>query len=205
MDRITRIKNLLFYPNTFFSEITKEKENLTWPAVIVMFGGISTVISAIISTAFSHPSSVNSAFVNLSTALTNSYIFNFIIPFVMWAVASVAIYAISRRFSGRGSLKATFQNIGYGTLPTSLFWALSYFLTTITILTQTPITSFPDNPFVHASIVFGMISPVFFVWSWYLWVCGARQTHEIPLKNAILAVAFAVVLQGTANLAGLYF
>lgn len=199
------IKNLLFQPDTFFSEITKEKENLTWPAVIVLLGGITTIVGAVIYAGNSHPFSVNSAVVGFETSFSYSFVFNFVFPLVFWAVASVSMYAVARKYSGSGSLKATFQNTGYGTFPVSALSALIQVQTILGIsaIAQTPNFTFTDHPLFILSIFLGSIFPLFILWSCYLWVCSVRQTHRIPTGKAIIAVVCAFVILVIVNLIGL--
>jgi hypothetical protein len=40
-----------------------------------------------------------------------------------------------------------------------------------------------------------MISFVFDIWTWYLWVDGTMHAHMLPREKAMIAVAVAIVLQ----------
>jgi hypothetical protein len=208
MSFITKIINLLFRPDTFFSQITKEKENLFLPVIIVLLGVISSILSSIITLAFSPHSSFDTAFASFIYFPMTTTIFNhFFIPLLFWAIASISIYTLSKIFSGTGSLKVTFQNTGYSVLPIALCSALVLLLTRITMIAieQTGDTSFmayTNHPLSLLSLFFLRAFPLFFVWSGYLCIYGTMHAHRVTMVKAIVAVAFGFLMVFLVNIIG---
>jgi len=205
-----KILNLLFRPNTFFSQISKEKENLFLPAIIVLLVPITALFVSIFYVISSNPSSFDTVLGKLYYSLTLNFPFLYLGPLLFWAVASISIYATSRMFSGTGSLKVTFQNTGYSILPIALNIALIEFLTKITMIAieqtgDSAFTAFTNHPLGHLSIILGSYQVFlgFMLWSGYLCVRGTVHAHQIPWVKAIIAVGFGFFMVFLLNLIGM--
>ncbi|MDO9326592.1 MAG: Yip1 family protein [Methanoregula sp.] len=183
---------MLFSPDVFFTEITKEKENIIWPFIIAMLGGIGMIVSSVFHTVSYHPDSLDSALKIFLFSISFQYVF--VVPLLMWAVVSVTIYAVSKVFSGTGSLIATFRNTGYGMLPMNLYGLGFYLLATGAFIAFGEIPGYTDNPVSRMMNVLNVIGLAFVFWSGYLWVVGTEKSCNLPRKTAMIPVACAVLL-----------
>lgn len=155
------------------------------------------IVSSVFHIVFSHPDSLDSALTTFLFSISNQYVF--LVPLLMWAVVSVTIYAVSKVFSGTGSLIATFRNTGYGMLPMSLYTGVFYLLTTWTVIVFGEFPMYADIPPVRLLKVLGYLGLVFLVWNWYLWVVGTEKSHNISRTRAIIPVACAVLIEGVVT------
>ncbi|MDO9323934.1 MAG: Yip1 family protein [Methanoregula sp.] len=176
MSFIAKIKDLLFHPDAFFAPLEDKEPNLILPILIVMLTGIGSVMAFGILMFLTGPAAGRSILETL-TMLPTSYpiLSAFIIPFLLWAVTSVSIYLVSRKVSGTGSLKTTFQNVGYGTLPTALYGAI-FEIMFITLNSVSPPTEGGSFTFVMIFWMLSLSPIVFMLWSWYLWVAPCMHT-----------------------------
>jgi hypothetical protein len=166
-----KLKNLVFHPDTFFSEITSEWRNLLIPCVFVAIMGLSGVW---LLWRFSFGYSLFSIVEIMS------------LPFILWVIVTLAIFCTARVFSGNGSLFATLRNIGYGTFPLTLAVAGSVRIIAI-------INGSPSTPAEYSLLIFlsWIVLPL---WSFYLWYCGIRHAHQLSRMKAAISVGSVAVL-----------
>jgi hypothetical protein len=176
------LKDLLFYPDTFFKNIAQEKVNLI-PPLIIVAGGCALSLSGIIYCPlyFGKPFDL--------TSISPMIVYYVLWPFFDWVLVSGVIYLFSRLFSNAGSLFATLQNEGYGMLP----WVISYFISVVpmTLLYEKShfYTSFWCSPWTISAIMF--YAALF--WSCCLWVYAIKHTCQIPLRKATVVVVIAIM------------
>jgi hypothetical protein len=191
------LRKLLFSPAVFFAEIAQETESLIWPFLIAMLGGIGMIASSVFYTVFLHTGSRDSALASFSATLSNHYVF--MVPLIMWVIVSVTIFAVSRGFSGTGSLVSTFRNTGYGMLPVNLYTGGFEVLTSWFMIIFGEFPRYAEIPPARFLRVLGLLWLVFLVWTWCLWVVGTEKSHNISRTRAIIPVACAVLVEGVVT------
>lgn len=207
MKIITNIIDLLFRPDTFFSRISQENESLLVPALIVLLGSITTIVTAIIySVSFPNPS-FDATIAGFSSRIALDFPYKILGSLLFWATASVSIYAVSKLFSGTGSLKCTFQNIGYSVLPIALCASLRELLGTLAMITLKQsggysLEAYTNNPFGNLSTFLSSndIFLVLVLWTGYLCVRGIMNAHRIPMSKAIVAIIIGFIMVIFVNL-----
>ena len=108
------LKDLVFYPETFFEEIEYQNKNLFFPfAFVAIIATIGIMDFLLFATHYTFDFSD----VGFSS---DSVIGLLVIPFITWALVTLVIFTFARAFSGDGSLPATFQNIGFGMFPLAI-------------------------------------------------------------------------------------
>jgi hypothetical protein len=204
-----KIKELLFHPDTFFVQAAEFQgilRGLVLPAVIVLMSGISILLGAVLFAACKQPpSSEYSIIDSIARTLQLSGFFSFIFPIIIWILATLIMYAASRKLSGSGTVMATFQNTGYAMLPTSIHGFASNLLTVLMMIVLPQDGSVPSFLAFAPVVILSSLGPVFILWSGYLWVCSIIHTHRISVGNAIIAVGAAAIVIGLVYLAGLAF
>jgi hypothetical protein len=165
------LKNLLFHPNTFFSEITFEWKNLLIPCVFVALMGLSGVWL-------------------LWTFSTGYSLFSIVemmsLPFILWIIVSLVIFGTARVFSGTGSLFVTIQNIGFGTFPLTL--AVVGSLRIIAVINGSPST---PADYSLLPVLSWFVLPF---WSFYLWYYGIMHAHHLSRMKAAVSVSAVIIL-----------
>ncbi len=185
---LSRVKELLFFPDTFFGQVTREKENLTPPVVIVGIAGVLNCISIAIL--------LLTAGDYLILLLPMAVTWSLAQPFLTWVIFSLVLQVLSNRYSGTGTFRLTLQNVGYGMLP----WALSHIfslLTTLFIISNPKPAlntmqslSFPNGTLV----IFSVLAAALMLWTGYLWVYGIMHAQRIPKGKAVISVVVLLVL-----------
>jgi hypothetical protein len=190
------IKDLILHPDAFFSRVTQEKVNLIPPLVIVGAGVVINIIMVLLFFIAPSKSGYSVDFL-ISGGLQRDVLMVFIvhsifIPFGLWGSVSIAAYSISRVFSGRGSLYATIQNVGYGLLP----WTLSI-VVPVVLFAYKFSTSNSFGPYsgiwLTDPYTCCIIGWVVLIWISYLWIFAIRHTHQVSLKKAIVVIVISVV------------
>ncbi len=194
MTFLSKMKDLLFHPDAFFTRLENEEINLVPPVLIVLLTGIGLAVTFAIQVYSTGPVAGRSEDEVLMLLLTSYPVISaFIIPVLMWVVASVAICLVARIVSGTGSLVMTFQNIGYGLFPSALYNAVNPLLVfaLIPVTMGSSLSGFAMVPMLFLALV----SMIVTVWTFCLWVFGAMHAQRIPMGKAILAVAAAFLFQ----------
>lgn len=154
------------------------------------------IIKTIYFVVISHPGSPESILTMVLTSVLRDYVYIFVVPLLMWIIASVTIYGVSRAFSGSGSLISAFRTTGYGMLPMNLYGLGLYLLTIGAFIAIGEVPGYSDNPVSRMMNVLNVIGLVFVFWSGYLWVVGTEKSYNLPRKTAIIPVACAFLLDG---------
>jgi hypothetical protein len=181
-----KLKELLIYPDVFFTQITKEKIDLTLPALIVLIGSMVGLIGSFIVSDFLN--TVESR--HLIVVLTPENFFIILLkPFLAWFLLTCTFYGLSRLWKETGSFIATLQNTGYGALPLTI-------LTIIPILNGIFVNSNVNLPQVVGYIIviiLDLLTILFILWSGYLWTYAMERTHAIEHEKAIASAAITVI------------
>lgn len=190
------ISELIIHPDAFFARITKEKTSLIPPLVIVLAGACINIVGTFLLLALSRSlSSGKFEELNYVSTLTYYLIVFAIVPLLDWGILSVGFCCISHMISGKGSLKATFQNAGYGMLPWTILAALSagYMIIFSCIHHLFPFVPITAAGSTHTVICF-LIDFGFFLWVLYLWILAAKYTHEFTFRKAAGVTVIPVIL-----------
>ena len=194
MTFFTKLNDLLFRPDAFFSRLEQEEVNLVPPVLIVMLSGIGALVTVSLAMILSGSFAGRSEEEILVMLFTSSpFMLAFIYQVIMWIVASVSVWLVAGKLSGTGTLTATLQNIGYGMLPTMIYTVISQVLVMATIAT-TGETSY-SGMMAGAGLMLLALSLVITIWTWYLWVLGIVHAHHITREKAIVAVIIVIVVQ----------
>ncbi|MCK9579211.1 MAG: YIP1 family protein [Methanoregula sp.] len=190
----TKITDLLFHPDTFFTRLENEETNLVLPILIVLLNGVGLAVAFAAQVLLTVPVAGRTDDEILITLVTSSQVISaFIIPFIMWVVASISIRLIPRILSGTGCLKTTFQNRGYGLFPSALYNAVNpllvFAIIPVTIGNIAP--RLATLPLLFLALVSGVVT----LWTWYLWICGTLHAQRITSVNAFIAVTVATIIQ----------
>jgi hypothetical protein len=189
------INNLLLHPDAFFAHITGERDNLVPPLAIV---GVSAAVSFTVMI-------IGTLLVSNSLDVTTIPIlfeWFFVLPFIAWGIFSGVLFLISFLFSGKGSLIATLQNVGYGVLPLALINPVTVLGRLLFFRTSHVVYStLYYNPQFFSIVVFLLL----FLWSCYLWVYAIKHTHKFSVKRSIAAVIVSVVIVFIVELYGPLF
>jgi hypothetical protein len=182
-----KVKELLFHPDVFFEQKTKEKIDLLLPAIIVLIGSLVGIIASfVVSTVLN---SIESRHIMVILTPEN-FLIILLKPFIAWFLLAGLLYCFCRLWSGNGTFIATLQNTGYGALP-------------LTILTIIPIinaifinlnVNMPQMLGYGIVIILDLLTVVFILWSGYLWTYAMERTHEIEHEKAIASAAIVVLL-----------
>ncbi len=180
---IVAVRDLLFYPDTFFTRTVREEVNLVPAAIIVGAGCLATLAGIAVRIQFAGDYT--------GMAVLMIIVRYCILPFIEWGILSGLLFGISRLFSGSGSLAGTLQNTGYGMLPWTLSTIAGFFVTLL-FFRKSPVvyTSMLHTPQFIAVAIFLL----FFFWSCCLWVYAVKHTHRIPVQKASVAVFLSVMV-----------
>jgi hypothetical protein len=175
-------KDLLFHPDVFFAQVSKEKAGLVWPLIIVAIGGIVSFAGAV----FLSPAATEPV-----TQYSITFLSLLAVALATWIIISTGLFLISKAFAGTGSYLVTLQNTGYGMLP----FAFSSAVTFISVAAITGnMASFSSVPNIVFSAVIYVEQLVFTLWAAYLWVCGTRNAHGLPTPLAVATVVIVVAI-----------
>jgi hypothetical protein len=185
---LSRVKDLLFSPDTFFAQVTTEKEDLNPPIAIIGIAGALNCISMAIL--------LLTAGDYLILLLPMAVIWSLAQPFLTWVIFSLVLHVLSNRYSGTGTFRLTLQNVGYGMLP----WAVSHIFSPLTTLfiignPKTAINTIQSLSSPNGTLViFSALAAALMLWTGYLWVYGIMHARQIPKCKAVIAVVILLVL-----------
>ena len=181
------LKELLFSPDAFFAQKTKEKIDLLIPAIIILIGSMVGLIASFVVSDFLNIVELR----HISVILTpENFLFILLRPFIAWFLLAGILYCFCRLWSGTGTFIATLQNTGYGALPLTI-------LTIIPIINAIFINSNVNIPQILGYaivIILDLLTIIFILWSGYLWTYAMERTHEIEHDKAIASAAIVVLL-----------
>jgi len=206
MEATTR--DLLLRPDSYFKDLMKRGESLKIPLIIILVGGIlgafnAYQVSGLTGQMFSQAMSGMGGIVTIMGALAG-----FVMFFLLWAIYSGIVFAISMAFKGTGSFKRTLEVMGLGMIPQVFGAAVTLLLSFYYLpLVEVPrVTSLQDPAVVQAAVQQLMNDPamrqltlvstavgiLFLLWSANIWIFGVRHARNLSLRHAILAVAIPV-------------
>ena len=174
------LKNLVFHPGTFFAGITYERKYFIIPILFVLLSGIFGALDFLL-----FATNYRFDFSNLTYA-PQAVFGQIVYPFLVWATVTLVIFAVARAFSGIGSFTVTFQNIGFGMFPPAIAAAVRLLFSVLFHANTVDMI-----PYAILLVLLWVCS----IWSWYLWFCAARHTHDISRGKAAIAIAVVVLLQ----------
>lgn len=193
------MKDLFVDPDAYFRSITDSDLKTPFFAVSVL-----TVIGLLTSGIYAHrmtlqlPGSVGN--VLLVTALISGGITAVILPFVGWVFFSGSLHTVASRYTDTKEFRRTVSFVGYGFIPLVIFRVV-YSLGVVTAVLSTPAPETADaiqqfDAQVSAHPYFTTVewlTPVFFVWTAFLWIFAIKQAHDLDTRQAVKVVGFVVV------------
>lgn len=203
MDNLN-LNNLLFDPNSFFEEKSRNNVDFKYPVLIIFVIAIISMASTFL---------VMNQLSGLFPSDTSSYISTAAIAFGIvggllgtffyWFILTVIFYSISYVFDSKGSFKRTLEFVGYGFVP-QIFSGLigvviTYWLTASVdfssqdpeLITESITQMFSNNPLFYVSQAVGILCILL---SAYIWVFALLHARNLSFKNAALTVGIPVGL-----------
>lgn len=198
------LNNLLFDPNSFFREKSRNNVDFKYPVLIILVIAIIAMVSSfLVMKQFSgmFPSDMGS-YVS-AAAIAFGIVGGLFGTFFYWFILTVIFYSISYVFDSKGSFKRTFEFVGYGFAP-QIFSGLigiviTYWLTASVdfssqdpeLITETITQMYSNNPLFYASQAVGIL---FLLLSAYIWVFALLHARNLSIKNAALTVGIPIGL-----------
>ncbi len=198
------MKDLLFNPNLFFSEKSKNEVSFKYPTLIVFIYSIISVVQVfLIMNKMKEilPSDGDSF---MSTVITlGSVIGGLFGTFAYWIILTGIFYLISFLFNSEGPFKRALEFVGYGFAP-QIFGGIAnlfvvyYLLPSIPVSSQNPqlfsesfAQALANNPFSFTVEIFAILC---FLLSANIWVFALVHARNMSTKNAILTIGVPVGL-----------
>jgi hypothetical protein len=203
---------ILINPGAFFAELKgEEEENLKWPLLIVLLGGIAAAGYGYL---FGEVTAkmMEGALPGIGALVTISSAIGALIGvFIFWLIWTVVVFAISMAFKGQGSFKRTLQVIGYGYLPQvigsiiTVIVAFEYIPRIVVpyvtaAMMQDPVamqgvtTALMHDPaMLEMTQITSIIAMVFLLWSANIWIFGLQKARSLSPMNAALCVGIPVI------------
>jgi hypothetical protein len=206
------LPSLLFHPDIFFSERTKEPGDLKIPGAIVFIGAIvaaagSYVLSGIYKGLFTAAAGEGMASI-LGIFGAVSAFFAFIV--LWWVVFCGIFYLLSMAFAGSGSFRRTLEFTGYGLVPIIIgsFFSLLLSLYYLPMINVPAISTIQDPAAVQRVMsgivqdpafreftqVSAVLSAIFLIWSANLWIFAIKHARALSFRNAIIVVLIPVAI-----------
>jgi hypothetical protein len=188
------MKDLLFNPNLFFSEKSKNEVNLKYPVLIMLVNCIIQIglFSVVINqTRGSLPSNANSF---TSIMIFFIAIIALIGTFGLWIILTGIFYLISSVFNSKGSFKRTLEFVGYGFVPlifSSILGFLASYISLSSLSAESLKQTLVNNPLSLISQIFGIICILL---SANIWVFALLHARNMSTKNAIITVVIPIGL-----------
>ena len=203
--------SILFRPSEFFSRLVTEKENMTWPLVILLAGGIAAagygyLIGGVTA------QMMGDAIPGIGAIITISSVFGAIIGvFIFWLIWSAVTYALSMIFKGEGTFRRTLEVIAYGYLPQvfgSIIILIAGFEYIPKIVVPKITSAMMQDPaaiqaatkmFVHdpammeLTQIASLVTIVFLLWSANIWIFGLQHARKLSARDAALCVGIPVI------------
>jgi hypothetical protein len=219
MFRDIDLKDLLFNPNVFFSEKSKNEVNLKYPVMIMLVLAIIIIGDLFLSMNLlrrSLPSNVNASlyFMILGISLLVFAIVALIGTSGFCIIVTGIFFLISSVFKPNGSFKRTLEFVSYGFVPnifsSIVILLLSYvYLSSVNISAQNPHLfseslrqAVANSPLTLVSQILGILT---LLWSANIWIFALVHARNISMKNAILTVGIPVGLGLVYGVIQIYF
>ena len=187
---LSRIRDLLFFPDRFFSQQDTEDVSLIYPAIIVGLSGLTSLVFFVLSIQISDPL--------MLVMISYSLVWMILMPFIGWAIYTILFYYLGRMVSGSGTPGRILQYSGYGTLPGTLLGFLSLYGSSVILHYPGVFPGTTDSSSLHSfwliavgSVILSFIS---LFWSGYIWAYGVAHAHKIPVRKSALIVTIIVIL-----------
>ena len=198
------LNNLLFDPNSFFREKSRNNVDFKYPILILLVTAIIAMVSNfLVMNQFSGllPSDMSSSISTI--AIVFGIAGGLIGTFLYWFLLTGILYSISYVFDSKGSFKRTLEFIGYGFVPqifSSLIGVVITYKLTASVdfssldsqlITQSMEQMFSNNPLFYTSQIIGILCLLL---SAYIWVFALLHARNMSFKNAALTVGIPVGL-----------
>ncbi len=206
------ITDILFRPDAFFGTLTKDKESLKIPALIVLAGSIIAAAYGYLIGGLT-AKMMASAVPGIETIITISTIGGALVgTFIFWILWAGIIYGLTFVFKGEGSFTRMLEVVGYGYLPQILgsiitLIAATQYIPKITVpslssaamqdpvmMEQTLKAFMHDPAMLELTQITTLISIVFLLWSANIWIFGVKHGRRLSPRDSALCVAIPVVL-----------
>jgi hypothetical protein len=201
------LNNLLFDPNSFFREKSKDNTDFKYPVLIILIIAVIAIVSSfLVMNQFRGllPSATSSSISSISNIVVISLVFwGLIGSFIKWIIVTGILYSISYVFDSKGSFKRTLEFVGYGYTP-QIFsglvsTAITYWLTASTdfssqdpqLITKSMMQTLSNNPLFYLS---QSVTILCFLLSAYIWVFALLHARNMSIKNAAITVGAPVGL-----------
>lgn len=209
------LDNLLFDPNSFFREKSRNNVDFKYPILILLVTAIIAMVSSfLVMNQFSGllPSDMSSSISTI--AIVFGIAGGLIGTFLYWFLLTGILYSISYVFDSKGSFKRTLEFIGYGFVPqifSSLIGVVITYKLTASVdfssqdsqlITQSIEQMFSNNPLFYTSQIIGILCLLL---SAYIWVFALLHARNMSFKNAAFTVGIPVGLSIAYQIYSLLF
>ncbi|AKB72102.1 MULTISPECIES: YIP1 family protein [Methanosarcina] len=203
MDNLN-LNNLLFDPNSFFREKSRNNVDFKYPVLIILVIAVIAMVSSFLAINQMRgllPSEMSSYI--STTAIIFGAVWGLIWVFLTWFIVAGILYSISYVFDSKGSFKRTLEFVGYGFVPKILSSLIgvfvSYKLTSSVdfsshdpqLIAESTAQMFSNNPLYYTSEIVVILCLLL---SAYIWVFALLHARNMSIKNATLAVGIPVGL-----------
>ncbi|MDQ1251537.1 MAG: Yip1 protein [Euryarchaeota archaeon] len=203
MDNLN-LNNLLFDPNSFFREKSRNNVDFKHPLLIILVIAIIAVGSSFLvmnQLSGMFPSDMGS-YVS-TAAIIFGIIGGLVGTFFNWFILTLIFYSISYIFDSKGSFKRTLEFVGYGFVPQifssligvvvtyKLMASVDFSLQDPQLISESMTQMLSNNPLYYASQAIGILCLLL---SAYIWVFALLHARNISMKNAIITVGIPVGL-----------
>lgn len=213
------LNNLLFDPNSFFREKSRNNVDFKYPVLIILVIAIFAIGSSfLVMNKFKEllPSDIDSStsVTVMSIGVVGGIIGGFIGVFLNWFILAGILYSISYIFYSKGSFKRTLEFVGYGYVPkifSSLINVFVMYKLTASVdfssqdsqlITQNITQMFSNNPVYYISQIIGILCLSL---SAYIWVFALLHARNMSIKNAALTVGIPLGLSIAYQIYSLLF
>ncbi|WP_410507190.1 YIP1 family protein [Methanosarcina hadiensis] len=203
MDNLN-LNSLLFDPDSFFREKSKNNIDFKYPVLIILAVAIIAMGSSFLvmnKLSGMFPSDMGSY---ISTAaIVFGIVGGLFGTFFYWLILTLIFYSISYVFESRGTFKRTLEFVGYGFVP-QIFSGLigvviTYWLTASVdfslqdpeLLAKGMTQALLNNPLLYVSQAVGILCLLL---SAYIWVFALLHARDLSVKNARITVGVPVGL-----------
>jgi hypothetical protein len=208
------MKDLLFNPNLFFSEKSKNEFNLKYPLLIILVNYIFAM--GIFLLLMNQASGFIPPDTNFFMYIIILFIalIGLIAMFIFWVILTGVFYLISSLFNSEGSFRRTLEFVGYGFAP-QIFSSIINILVMCILISSLNVSThnpqlFAENfkqimlnsPLSLVSKVFGTLC---ILWSANIWRFGLLYARKMSIKNANLTVGIPVALYLVYLVISIYF
>ena len=203
MDNLN-LNSLLFDPNSFFREKTRNNVDFNYPVLIILAVAIIAMGSSFLvmnQLSGMFPSDMGS-YVS-TAAIVFGIVGGLFGTFFYWLILTLIFYSISYVFESNGSFKRTLEFVGYGFVPQIFSSLIGVFVTyklmasvdfsqqDSQLISESMTQMLSYNPLYYASQAIGILCLLL---SAYIWVFALLHARNLSMKNAIITVGVPVGL-----------